>query len=131
MVTFFILRQYNQVITALVGLTLFLVHRTARYIHLAADNRLEQLILRFRYFSLASRYFSFLILTRNFATLYACNPFLQIFYFPFRTTVLFINIVGELFDAKHIAMVGNGNTFHTIFHRLVYQTAYTGLTIKE
>ena len=63
-ITFFILRQYNQVITALVGLTLFLVHCAACHIHLTTDNGLEQFIFGFRYFCCsASRYLRFLILT--------------------------------------------------------------------
>ena len=63
--------------------------------------------------------------------LYACNTLLQVFYFPFRTTVLFVNIVGELFDAKHVAMVGYGNPLHSILHRFVHQAAHAGLTIEK
>ena len=131
MITSFVLRQYNQVVTALVGLTLFLIHCTAGHIHFATDDRLEQFIFGFRYLRFASRYLRFLILTCYFTALYTGNPLFQVFYFPFRTTVLFINIVGEFLDTEHIAMIGNGNTFHTILHRLVYQTAHTGLAVKE
>ena len=131
MITFFILRQYNQVITALVGLTLFLVHRAACHIHLTTDNGLEQFIFGFRYFCSASRYLRFLILTFYLTALYAGNPFFQVFYLPSRTAVLLIDIVGEFLDTEHITMIGNGYTFHTILHRLVYQPAYAGLTVKK
>ena len=127
----FVLSQHNQVITALIGFAFFLVHRAARHIHLAADNGLEQLILGLRYFLLASRYLRFLVFTCYLTALYACNTLLQVFYFPFRTTVLFVNIVGELFDAKHVAMVGYGNPLHSILHRFVHQAAHAGLTIEK
>lgn len=70
-------------ITALVGLTLFLVHRAACHIHLTTDNGLEQFIFGFRYFCSASRYLRFLILTFYLTALYAGNPFFRSFISPF------------------------------------------------
>ncbi len=49
----------------------------------------------------------------------------------FGLTVFLIDGVEKLLDAKHIAMVGDGHSGHTVGYRLVDEIAYRGLAIEE
>ena len=131
MITFLILGKYNQVITALVRLPFFQVHRTAGDVHLTTDNRFKELVLRLHDLRLAGSYLRLLILTLHCAGFNPCNPLLQILDFPFRTAILLIDIVRKFLDAEHISMIGHGNTLHPIFHGFIYQTGDTCLTIQK
>ena len=120
MVAFLVLRQDDEVPAALVGFPFFLVHGATGHVHLASDDGLEQLAFCFGYFLLTSRHLlqGFSILWRSVFQL--GQAFLQFFDFSARAAVLFAYIVVELFDAKHIAMVGDGDSFHAVFHGFVY-----------
>ena len=131
MISFFVLCQYNKVPAALVGFALFLVHAAACHIHFATDDWLEKLGFRLCYFGFAFRNLGFLALF-GVAFVFQCGQcFLQVFDFTFRTAVLFIDVVGKFLDAKHVAMVGDGNTLHSVFHGFVHQLADAGLSVEQ
>ena len=131
MITFLILGKYNQVITALVRLPFFQVHRTAGDVHLTTDNRFKELVLRLHDLRLAGSYLRLLILTLHCAGFNPCNPLLQILDFPFRTAILLIDIVRKFLDAEHISMIGHGNTLHSILHCFIDQTSDASLTVQK
>ena len=130
-VAFLILSQHHQVIAALVGFTFFLVHRTTCYVHLTTDNRFKDTSFRRCNFLPAICQCSFLVLAFLLTTLDVGHLLLQVLDFSFRTTVLLIDVVGEFFDAEHVAMVGHRDASHTVLHSLVHQAADTGLAIQQ
>ena len=131
MIPLLILCQYDQVPSALVGLSLFLVHSAVRHIHLATNDGFEQFVFGFRQLDTAVRQFSFLIFASNPTTFYACNPFFKLFDFPFRTAVLLVDVIGKFFNAEHITVVGHGYSLHSVLHCLVNQSTNACLTIKK
>ena len=130
-ISLLIFGQHHQVPSALVRLSLLLVHRTPGHIHLTSHNRLEQSAFRLGDSSPASRQFGLLVFAGNLTALDASHPFLQILHLPFRAAVLLVDVIGEFLNGKHISMVGHSNTLHTVFHGLVDQTGDAGLPIEQ
>ena len=131
MISFLILSQHNQVPTALVGLTFFLIHGAACYIHLTTDYRLEQLIFRFRKLRTTISKFRVFVFASYLTTFNTGYPLFEIFNLSLWPTILLVNVICELFNAEHITVVSHGYPFHSILHSLVHQRAYAGLTIEE
>ena len=131
MVSFLILSQHNQVPTALVGFTFFLIHGAARHIHLTTDYRLEQFIFRLRKLCATISKFRVFVFASYLTTFNTGYPFFEVLNLSFRPAILFINVISELLNAEHIAVVSHGYPFHSILHSLVHQRAYAGLTIEK
>ena len=131
MIPLLVFGEHNQVIPALVRLSLLFIHCTASHIHLTAYDRLEQSPFRIHYFSFTVSNLGIFIRTLHFTGFNSCNPLLQVLYFSFRTSIFLINIVRKLFNGEHVSMVRNGNTFHPVFHSLIDQCTDTGLTIQK
>ena len=131
MITFLVLCQYDQVITALVGFSLFQIHRAARHIHFTTDDGFEEFVFRFYYPGFASGNLRFFIFTFYRTGFDSCYPLLQVFDFTFRAAILFIDIVRKFLDTEHISMIGHSNTLHSILHCFIDQTSDACLTIQE
>jgi len=129
MIALFILCQYYQVITTLIRLSLFFIHRATGHIHLTTNDGLKQSGLSFSYFSFTDRYFGLLVFTFHFTGFNSGNTFFLILYFPLRSTIFLIDIISKLLDTEHISMIGYGNSLHPIFHGFIYQSTDAGLTI--
>ena len=130
-ITFFILRQDHQVITALVGLSISIEHASTSHIHFTSEDRLEQFLfgslqLFPACFQLCHRIFTFYL-----SLLQTGNFLLQILYFTIGLTIFLIDIVKELLNPEHIAMIGYGNTLHTVGYRLIHQTRDRSLAVEN
>ncbi len=125
MITFFILRQYNQMITALVELTLSLsIVRRATYISqpMMGLNSFCFPLLLFWLYNRQSPSLYYHIPPYLFPVR---NSFLQVLLsHSFGTAILFINVVRKLFNGEHVSMIRNGNALHPVLHRLVDQTSW-------
>ena len=64
------------------------------------------------------------------AALQGSNALLQVLDFSVRPPVLLVDIVEELLDAEHVAMIGHRNTPHAVGHRLVYQPGNGSLSVQ-
>ena len=123
-------------ITALVGLLLFQKHiATTRHIDLATNNSLEVLLgyaikLRLHLRQFGSLFSGRLLEAFN-LLLQSLNLRLQILDLILAGTILLLDIVPELLDGKHITVVGDGYTTHTVGNSLIHQTRNTRLTIKQ
>ncbi len=131
MIAFFVLSQYNQVITALVWLSFFQIHCAARHIHFTTDDGFEKFVFRFHYLGFASGNLRFFVLTLYGTGFNSRYPLFQVLDFTFRTAILLIDVVRKFLDTEHISMIGHGNTLHSILHRLIDQTSHACLTIQE
>ena len=121
MVTFFILCQYNEVITALVLFTIFVLQTPTGHIHLTTDNRFKKFLFRLFQLRFTSRKFGILIFTFHLSLLYRSNLLLQGLYLTIRAAVLLIYIIEELLHAEHITVIGYSYPPHPITYRLVYE----------
>ena len=126
-----ILSQHHQVISALVRFTLTMSHRATGHVHLTTDDGLEDACLGLSHLRAALGNGGLRVISGFLPALQGSNPFLQVFDFPLGATVLLVDVVGELLDAKHISMVGHGNATHAILHGLIDQSGHAGLAIKQ
>ena len=127
-----VLGQDDEVPAALVGLAFLLVHGAVCHVHLAPDDGLEQPGLRLGHLGAAGGYLLFPgpgVVRRGLLQL--GDALLQVFYLAARAAVLLVDVVVELFDAEHVAVVGDGNALHAVLHGLVHQAAHAGLPVQQ
>ena len=132
MVTFEVLGQQDQVVTALVGLPLLVVERAAGDVDLAADDGLEghfpaeffQLLFAAGDFGLGVVGGLGTVAQGGDAGL-ACGGLLL--EFPFDL----LDVVVELLDSEHIAVVGYGNAGLAVGNGLVDEFGDAGLTVEN
>ena len=114
-VAFEVLGQQYQV-AAFVTLVATVEQRTFGHIHLAAEYRLEYLLLKSG--GLVTFGGGGSLVTGLFGLL---GGFQGILDCPFGLAVLLGDVVIEFLDAEHVAVVGKGYARHTVGHSLVYQ----------
>ena len=131
MISLQVLGEDHQVVTALVGLSLLIKQPAAGHIHLTSDDGLEQFLLGRFQLLLAGSQFRFGIFRIRLAAFEGGNLLLQILYFTVYAPVFLVDVIEKFLDTEHIAMVGNGNSLHSIGHRLVDQTRYRSLTVQN
>ena len=127
LITLQVLCQQDKVPT-LVGA---LRHRGVCYIHLAAQYGLENLFLLGLEFGTTIGNRLFTVINLLLALLERSKAFLQGFDVIFGLTVLLLYIVKELFNTKHITVVGKSHTGLTIFYSLIDKRRDRGLSVEH
>lgn len=127
-----VLGQQDQVVAALVGLALLVLQAAARHVDLTADDRLEgHLAAQVIHLSLAGRDLGLGIgcLFRSVAqggkTLLALGGLVLVL------ALDLLDVVVELLDSEHVAVVGDGDARLPVGHGLVHQTLDAGLTVED
>ena len=115
----------------MVRFSLALVHGAASHVHFTPDDGFEQFGLGLGYLCPAGCDLSFGILAGEFAVFDFGYSFFLFLDFPLGAAVLLVDIVGKLFDAEHVSMVGHGNAFHAVLHGFVDQLADAGLSVQK
>ena len=138
-ITRFIFRQENQVVTITILLAGAYQATTFRvsfglfgHIHLTTEDGFENVLFGNFYFGTALLYFLHRFLRRSMFCLYtrfriilllqSFQFLLQVLDFPFHRLVMFINEVEKLFNAEHIAMVGDSHRIHACFEASFHQS---------
>ena len=130
-ISFFILCQHHQVITALVRLTVTIEHPSTGHIHFTTEDRLEQLLLGSLQLLLASFQFSHRVFAFHLPLFQSGDFLLQVLYLAIGLAVLLIDIVEKFLNAEHVAMIGHGDSLHTVGHRLIHQTGDRSLSVEN
>ena len=132
MVSLEVLGQQDQVVAALVGLALLVLQAAACHVDLAADDRLEgHLAAQVVNLSLAGCDLGLGIgrLFRSVAqggkTLLALGGLVLVL------ALDLLDVVVELLDSEHVAVVGDGDARLPVGHGLVHQTLDAGLTVED
>ena len=127
-VTLEVLCQQDEVVTALVGLSLLVLQTTARHVDLAADDRLEiGLALQLRELLLASldRILRSALAAKVVELALAVGRLLLVF------APHLLHVVEELLDAEHVAVIRHGDAGLPVRHRLVHEPLDAGLPVEN
>ena len=147
-----ILGQHNQVITAIIDGTLAdgdAVHLvdhgtahlarsgllvgepTAGHIHLATQDGFEYLGFEVGYLLAQRGQLGLLVVDRFVALLDGIDAFLYLFDVILHRTVFLLHQIEKLFYPEHVAVVGQGQALHAVFHGLVDQRRYGSLSVEN
>ena len=129
MIALLVLGKHNQVPSALVGFLLFGEHATARAVHLASEDGLEDFLLGLSQLFLQCSHSSFIDIPL--LALQFCQFLVQVGNLRLHGAVFLFDIVEEILYAHHIAMVGDGHASHTVGHGLVHELGHTGHSIEQ
>ena len=127
-VTLQVLGQQDEVVAALVGLAFLVVQSAARHIDLAADDGFES--------ELALQLCELLLAVGDlrrpgFSAAQLLESFLAVGGLVLELALDLLDIVVELLDAEHVAVVRDGDAGLSVGHGLVHQTLDTGLSVED
>jgi len=127
-----VLGQQDQVVAALVGLALLVVEPAARHVDLAADDGLEGefapalLQLSFAFGDLGSGVSAGLR-----AVAQGGDAGLRLGGLVLAFALDFLDVVVELLDAEHVAVVRHGDAGLSVGHGLVHEPLDAGLSVED
>ena len=131
MIPFEILGQQDQVVTALIGFSLLVLHPPPRHVNLAADDRLERcLAFQVGQFGPAAgdlrrigRRLRAVDERRQTRLGFGC---LRLVF-----SLDFLDVVIKFLDTEHVAVIGQRDARLSVPHGLVYQLLNAGLAVEN
>ena len=123
LISLFIFCQYNKVITS-VGAPVAFVDTHWSAVSLHTDDRLEYLFLE--KINLNSSVVFLRILS-----LFIIKNLLLLLYLIFNLSVIFVSSIGELFDTKHISMIGESHGEHIVLSTFLDKVRHFRHTVED